>query len=278
MRLTSRARRLAVLTTGAATALTIVVGGLAPTTSADEFQPDTTSTTIANLSTATVNITLVATDDAGWNGDDQPQNRCNLRDNQSSPGRAHYVVADVTSSVPTVATVSPETISFDRCGETKAVTITAHSCGATTLSVIQDRTQGHWAGGDNAVFSDAYITVTVNGCNGGQPPVTTCAEPAAPAWANAILKANTTKGKTPGNANTVSQVAAQMLPGAAFPDWRAGHNPATQHVAKVNQAPYADAVHAYMTAPTSSGGLGLVLPKGPALSARPGWTCTTTTS
>jgi hypothetical protein len=69
--------------------------------------------------------------------------------------------------------------------------------------------------------------------------------------------------------NLISQVAKQMLQGAAFPDY-GNHVPLFDVVAKSDQVNYSAAVYSYLQ--TLKGGL----TNGPAQSARPGWICQNT--
>jgi hypothetical protein len=246
-----------VITLGAA--LAVFTGG-ATVAWADTLTPDTTSVTVtAAQATRTVSITLVATDDATWNGDDADPNPgyCNLR------GNGQYVTASVTSSNTNVATVSPATLTFNDCGESYPITITRAGCGTATVTVRD--TDDNTAGGPHARFSDAIITVNAGACDGGDGGMTTCAQPAAPAWAAAILKANGIKPGSKTSTNLISQVAKRMLKGAAFPD--GGGNP----IAKSDQDAYAAAVDAYLGGLTT-----LTKHWGDTGVARPGWECTVT--
>ena len=90
-------------------------------------------------------------------------------------------------------------------------------------------------------FSTEFVYVTVTGDS-----VTTCDNPAAPAWAAHILKANDKPKKAAERATYVSQVAKEMTTGATFIG-----------VAKSEQEDYAKKVLAYLN-PKLGGGL--VLP------------------
>jgi hypothetical protein len=193
--------------------------------------------------TEDVAITLIAMDDGTGQG-------CNLGEGQPSN---LFVTASVTSSDPSVATVTPDELTFYDCGEAQTITITAVGCGEATITIeaIDWRAEG----GPNAVFSDATIEVVVDDetCNGnGYPKL--CARPAAPAWANAILDANGIKG--PKRGQYISAVAQAMEQGASFGGY-AKHEDG-----------YADAVWQFL-----QDEFGLDLPIGPDEAARPGWVC-----
>jgi hypothetical protein len=154
---------------------------------------------------------------------------------------------------PSVATVTPDELTFYDCGVPQTITITAVGCGEATITVeaIDWRAEG----GPNAVFSEATIEVVVDddACNGnGEPKI--CARPAAPAWANAILDANGIKG--PKRGQYISSVARAMEQGASFGGY-AKHEDG-----------YAYAVWDYL-----KDEFGLHLPIGPDEAARPGWEC-----
>jgi hypothetical protein len=226
-----------------------VLGGVMLTTvgaaHADDVVIDGTATTVvAPATTVTRNVTLVAVNDPGWNGDDGAAPLCNLR------GGGHYVTASVTSSDPLVATVSPSTLTFNDCGESYPITVTALACGTATISVAV--TDYKSAGGVNAVFNDDVLTITVSGTGCGG--VKTCAKPAAPAWAAYFLQLNKVKAGTKTSTNLISNVAQHMGPGTMF-----------DGVAKADQTAYADAVFAYLKTLNSS-----VTNRG---TGRPGWSC-----
>lgn len=240
------------------TALAILSAG-ATMAWADELTPDPTSVAVTAQPSVTVSITLVATNDPGWNGDNKDAGYCNLR------GEGHSVTASVTSSDTNVATVWPATLTFGDCGESYPIRITRAGCGTATVTVrdADDNT----AGGPHAQFSDAVITVDAGTCDGGGGGIiTTCAQPAAPAWAAAILKANGIKPGSKTSSNLISQVAKRMVQGAAFPPVGGG-----APIAKANQLAYSHAVDAYVSGLTK-----LTKHVGDDGVARPGWECTVT--
>jgi hypothetical protein len=212
---------------------------------ADDFVASEISSTgeLAVDATRTATITLVATDDGPGKG-------CNIKNAQQ------YVVAAVTSSNTGVATVSPAEWEFNDCGESFVLTITAVACGSATVTISKDSSKTQ--AGKNARFSDETLSVTVAGdCHNGGGDPTVCAEPAAPAWAAAILKANNIKAKQA--TNLISEVAKMMTQGATF-----------DGVAKSDQAEYAAKVYTYLDGRT--GGLPVTNNYGQAI--RPGWVCT----
>jgi hypothetical protein len=241
-------RRIAIL---AVAMIGIIAGVVAATAGADDFQADDTTVDLAPAATQLVTVTLVAVDDTTNPNDNEG---CNLQVHAGD--NAHFVDASVTSSDTSVATVDPDSLHFDDCGDTDSFTITAVACGTAQITVHAEDWQAER--GPNAVFSDEVINVTVSGdCNGGGGDITSCAKPAAPAWAAAILKANGVKPKQADN--LISLVAQHMTQGATF-----------DGVAKSDQEAYAEAVYAFLQAKKS----GLTI--GPAGAAKPGWVCTTT--
>jgi hypothetical protein len=118
-------------------------------------------------------------------------------------------------------------------------------------------------GNDNRTFdaSQADFDVTVEEGAGGGGGTVCDADPAAPAWAAALLKGNAVKAKGSTLSNYVSSVAKHMGPRAAF-----------DGVDKSDHPDYENAVWDYMKTE-----LGLTLMKGPhdAAVVKPGWECTT---
>jgi hypothetical protein len=238
----------------AAIASLLIAGVLAASAVGDDFVADPDAVTAAPAATVPVNVTLVAIIDN--NGERKSGHACNLENEQNPQG--HFVEASVTSNNEAVATVSPDTLNYTACDQTLQITITAVACGTATITISAE----DWVakGGPNAVFSDETIRVTVTGDCEGQPPVTACAQPAAPAWAAAILKANGIKPKQADN--LISLVAQHMEQGATF-----------DGIAKSEQGAYSQAVYEFLDDHTN-----LPLPKGPVESAKPGWICTTGTA
>jgi hypothetical protein len=250
---------------GAGIGILAMVCSLSAVAGADDLVVDNTAPATTINHSTTVNVTLVAVNDPNWNGDNGPSPLCNIRSNSGS----QYVKATVTSNSPGVASVSPAELDFTGCGQTLPVTITGLACGTAQvdINVFDSKT----AAPPHVTFSDTSFTVTVTdpSCNGGGGGgIGECAQPAAPAWAAAILKKNGVKAGSKQSNNLISQVAHTMLQGASFPDYRAGHNPAVDEVAKVDQGAYSDSVWAYLKTLTSG-----VNTFGPAASARPGWEC-----
>ncbi|GAA2731334.1 hypothetical protein GCM10009867_04730 [Pedococcus aerophilus] len=99
------------------------------------------SLTVGGASGSTV-LRVVTTDSDGKNG-------CNLTGQTTA-------TFTVRSSSPAVATVSPSTVTFTTCGETKALTLSAVAAGSTSVSLVQ--TQNNSQG----TFNVAPATFTVN--------------------------------------------------------------------------------------------------------------------
>jgi len=250
---------------GAGIGVLAMVCSLSAVAGADEIVPDSSTADVTAFAhPVTMNVTLVGVDDPNWNGDDQAHTVCNIR---TSSG-AQYVKASVTSDSAN-ATVSPAELEFTDCGQGLPITITGVACGSATIHI--DVFDTKTAAPPHVQFSDASITVTVSdpSCAGGGTVggISECAQPAAPAWAAAILKKNGVKANSKESNNVISSVAHTMLKGASFPDYR-GTDPAHNEVAKIDQGAYSDAVWAYMKTISTK-----VSAFGPAASARPGWEC-----
>ena len=186
---------------------------------------------------------------------DDPHESCNIE------GGPNDLVLDIVSSNPAVATVTgpggSSTVTFLGCdlqlGSTQALTIVGLVAGTTTITfpinhaLTSNSTE---AGPRTWSVSAASFTVTVAG-GGASGENTYCDDPAAPAWANHILKANQRKNKKltdPRVTNYVAQVAQLMGPGTDF-----------QSNAKTSHTAYEFAVRDYL-----AGQLGttLVMPTG----------------
>jgi hypothetical protein len=237
--------------------------GMASAAGADDFTASQSTVTVAPSVSTTVAVSLVAVK-GEWMGD----HGCDLKNPQNDQG--HFVTASVTSGDTNVATVSPSSLRFTDCGAPQNIVITSVNCGDTAVSIAYDADRS--AGGSNAVFTDTSIAVHVTGCDaGGVTSIGTCAQPAAPAWAAAILQANGVKGSNKGYSTLITSVAHAMVQGAAFPS-------GTTVVSKTDQAAYSAAVYAYMQAQNQAQNLKLNLAKGPDQAARPGWECQTHSS
>ena len=256
--------RLKMLGAGAA-----VLGMLFSMTSmaaADDFTSSNGSATVTQTSTVQVWVVAVPNEVNG----DVDHGGCNVGSVQSAP----YVMASIQSSDTSVATVDPGSMTFSGCGpeNSQNLTITLYPdlCLTKTATITiaeSDRGPGNSVKG---VFNTETIDVSVapsnpadpscNGGGGGGSKL--CAEPAAPAWAAALLKAST--GLKPKQskdaANYISLVAQHMTTGAVFNGY-----------AKSDPG-YPNAVHDWMV---SALGLSSLASVNDARVIRPGWDCTT---
>jgi hypothetical protein len=177
---------------------------------------------------------------------------CNIQ------GGPHYIALAASTSVAGIVDVSwlNDDSTFDDCDETLTVIVTPLAVGSTTVSVAIDseRTSNDPALG----FSLDEATFDVNVAAGGGQNVCD-ADPAAPAWAAAILQKNGFKPKASNFSNYVSRVANHMANGATFEGYAKNAHPE-----------YENAVHDWMQS-----SFGISLPYSAAQSARPGWVCTT---
>jgi hypothetical protein len=236
-----------------------LVGSMTGLAAADDITSDAVEPVVA---TSTVNVWVVSVDED--EPGDPAQNQCNIGNGSDNLS----MTATVLSSDPAVATVSPGSLTFETCGANaaQAVTITCVSDGGATVTIALQSVDPN----DNAVkgvFNTETITVACTGGGGGGTGVTTCTEPAAPAWAAALLKATPLKAKAKDLANHISQVAGHMTNGAVF-----------DGVPKSDQGDgtgdeYPIAVRQYMI---DELGLATLASVEAARALRPGWTCTTT--
>lgn len=178
---------------------------------------------------------------------------CNLN---GAPHLLQLAVASSNVGVATASFVGSDT--FNTCGDVLTVNVHPVGIGTTTISVSE--LSSDTSNDPNLKFSFGEASFTATVADGVITPIETgCdANPAAPAWAAALIKGNNLKPK--GNSpNYVSLVAQHMTQGAAFDGF----------VKNADNQAYANAVWSYMQTT-----LGLTLPKGPSDVAKPGWECT----
>ncbi|MGA8987674.1 hypothetical protein [Aeromicrobium sp.] len=203
-------------------------------------------------SAGTTGSTVIALQIDGKNAGDHPG--CNIQ------GGPHYVALNATSSNTAVATVALSNDGvFDVCSDTVLATVTSQGVGGAdvTFAVDSARTNND----PHLTFSVVEARFRVNVSEGSGNVVTGCdADPAAPAWAAAILQKSGVKNKTAVK-NYVSQIAAEMGQGATFAGFVKNAHPQ-----------YENAVHDRLVVLT---GRSLA---SAASSARPGWVCTVLTS
>lgn len=247
---------------GAGAAVLGMLCSMTSIASADEFATSTTALT----QTETVKVWVVATDD-DVNGD-VDHGACNIGSGKNKP----FVEASVISSDPTVASVDQAKLTFSGCGDAFAqdieITVIPDLCIPKTATITiaeSDRGPGNSVKGE---FSIETINVSVAPSNSSDPTCggggggggsQLCAEPAAPAWAAALLKASNLKGKASKETNNyISSVAHHMTNGAVF-----------DNVAK-SDPDYPAAVRSYMV---NTLGLNTLATVDAARAIRPGWTC-----
>jgi hypothetical protein len=250
---------------GAAAAVLGMVCSMTSMANADEFTSDPATINASG----TVKVWVVPTVEPGVPGDNA-HNSCNIGSANGSD-QAPHVTATVSSD-STAAVVSPSSLFFQGCGEANAqtftVTLVPSLCNQTATITIFESERGP----ENSVkgtFSTETIAVSIAGTNPTDPSCTSgggggnqvCSEPAAPAWAAALLKATTgLKAKAKDQSNYISQVAQHMTQGAMFDGY-----------AKSSDS-YPGAVRSYMvnTLHLSDATLASVAQ---ARAIRPGWTC-----
>ena len=184
------------------------------------------------------------------------------------------VTASLGASVVSVAFPSGDT--FADCAATVPVRVTPTAVGSTGVTfsgVILKPTGSVVSTSDTKKdfdFAQAAFNVVVEEADlgdGGGTGTVCDRNPAAPAWANAILRANEVKLRGDDRRDVIRSVAREMGKAASFPD-RAGNL-----VAKSAEA-YPYVVHEYMVAEFTD----LDLPHGPDDVDRPGKVCTTVTA
>lgn len=180
---------------------------------------------------------------------------CNIQ------GASHYLGLQATTSPTGIVDISwggGDAI-FNDCAEALTVIVTPLAVGTTTVTFSEDAANTNHDPNLTFSFAQATFDVVVTANNGSNPPPTVCdADPAAPAWAAAILQKNGYKPKSSNFSNYVSQVANHMSNGATFEGYAKNAHPQ-----------YENSVHDWMQSQ-----FGISLPYSAAQSARPGWTCT----
>lgn len=172
---------------------------------------------------------------------------CNIQ------GGPHYVALLAHSGNTSVATVSlPADRQFDGCADSIVATVTARGIGSTNITFSID--QQNTSNDPNLTFSLVEASFTVNVTAGTTGGSRCDADPAAPAWAAAILKANGVKPGSAGFKNYISEVAGAMTKGAVFGTYVKNAHPQ-----------YENAVLTFLKGETGNQGL--------VMGRKPGWTC-----
>jgi hypothetical protein len=205
---------------------------------------------------ATTGVILIANEDDGFKGPD-----CNLV-GAGSGGVTLKLTAHYDATVVSIELSNSGVIAD--CGVPLALTVHPVHSGETTVTFTGELSNNDNAAQNHFTFGGATFDVDVNNVdlsNGGGGGKVCDADPAAPAWAAALLKGNGVKAKGPAVANYVSSVAKHMGLRATF-----------DGVEKSDHDDYEYAVWDYMKSE-----LGLTLNKGPHDPAviKPGWECTT---
>lgn len=166
------------------------------------------------------------------------------------------VTASSTDTSVVVLTNGP-TYRFDLCTDTPTVAVQATGLGGA--DILFEVTDFASSPGATVVFpteaADFHVNVTENGSSTGCD-----ADPAAPAWAAAILQKSGYKPGAKQTTNLISKIAGEMTQGADF----AG-------IQKPVHPEYEDAVQARLEVLTGNANLASAQ-----AAARPGWVCAPT--
>lgn len=178
----------------------------------------------------------------------------------------------------TVAAVTfPQGSTFSDCTSTVQVRVAPEGVGETrvTFTGVLVKANGTATNAPDArkdfdLTQAAFRVVVVEAdlSDGGGTGTACDRNPAAPAWANAILRANDVKLRGDDRRDVIRSVAREMGKAAAFPDGAGG-----QLIAKSAES-YPYEVHEYLVAEFTD----LDLPLGPDDVDRPGKVCTTVTA
>lgn len=240
-----------------------LVLGFAGVASADDFVssdpgPITTTTTVS------ISLVAVPGEVPSDNGDG-----CNIGNASDS----HTVTAAIESSDTAVATVDPSSMTFETCGVGQNLTITVYQqvCNASATVTISEQSVYPNDNSIKGAFNTETLIVNSAGsnnadpsCTGGGGGTSICAEPAAPAWAAALLKASGIKAKQTTLSNYISSVAEHMGPQTEFDGTpKSAVGPGTGDA-------YPNAVRDYMV---NTLGLTTLADVDSARLIRPGWDC-----
>lgn len=145
---------------------------------------------------------------------------CNIQ------GGASYITLAPVVADPTVASVAMSERAdkdgnlvpglFDSCGDTVVVTVTALRAGSTTVDFVIDASKTNNDPSLTFHLDEARFIVNVTATTGGGPNTGCDVDPAAPAWAAAILQKSGVKANTKDWNNAVAYVAHIMTNGALY--------------------------------------------------------------
>ncbi len=240
----------------AASALGALIVGIGGGASADTFYNDIDLTIDAvhetmNLSYDSVNMVgQTGSTTITMREDDSPDHpNCNIQG-------AHDVTITATSSDTSVAVLANgPTYFFETCADVNVVQVQAMGLG--TAQITFQVTNANVPSDPHVTFDKDPADFNVNVTEGSNPPTGCDADPAAPAWAAAILQKNGFKPGAKQTTNLISRIANEMTQMAMFAGWHKSEHPQ-----------YENAVHARLLVIS-----GKALPYSAAQSARPGWVC-----
>jgi hypothetical protein len=172
-------------------------------------------------------------------------------------GAPQYVdiTAHSTDTGVVVLTNGP-TYTFNLCTDTPTVAVQATGVGGA--DILFEVTGHQSSGGSNVYWPTTPADFHVNVTEGAGPSTGCDADPAAPAWAAAILQKSGFKPGAKQTTNLISQIAGEMQTMADF-----------NNIHKSSHPYYENAVHDRLETITGK------TMASAALSARPGWICTT---
>jgi len=215
-----------------------------------------TANSVGTTGTATIAIQV---DGKNYDGtlDDHPG--CNIGNGDGND--PHMVSLAATSTDDAVATVDlSNNGDFNTCTDTVTATVTSHSVGTAVIHFAIDAQ--NTASDPNMTFRTEQADFQVNVTEGGgTPPVGCDADPAAPAWAAAILQKSGVKANTKDWNNAVASVAHIMTNGALYHGYVKNAHP------QYENAVDADLVSYFASKPN----IHIVSAQ---TAARPGWLCT----
>jgi hypothetical protein len=240
----------------AATAALLMAGASAA--QSDTFYNDLDGTVDSVFET--MNLTYNSTTLVGTTGstvlhvraDDAPDHpNCNVQ------GAAHFVtVTGVSSDTGVAVLTTGPTFTFNTCDDLLTVGVQATGLGTATISFTV--TDSDSSSDPHILWSTVEADFVVNVTEGGGTSTGCDADPAAPAWAAAILQKSGYKPGAKQTTNLISKIANEMTQQARFAGFDKNDHPS-----------YEDAVQARLEVLTGNPNLASAQE-----SARPGWVCT----
>jgi hypothetical protein len=248
---------------GAAAALALV----GPAAIADTFYNDLETPITVDTALERMNLTYDTLNSLGTNGsatiaiqvNGQPVDDVADHPGCNIQGGHHFVSLSATSTNTAIATVLlSNSGTFDACTDTITATVTSQSVGDAVINFAVDDADTETNGDPHLNFLTSQADFEVHVTEGaGTPPVGCDADPAAPAWAAAILQKSGVKAYSKDWNNAIAYVAHIMTNAAVYQGYAKNAHPDYENAVRNTLAAYLP--HKTIVSAQAA--------------ARPGWTC-----